>query len=251
MTPRIRILIVDDQTLVREGFRKLLEMEPDFEVVGTAADGEAAVAAAEQLYEKGVPPDVILMDIRMPRMDGIAATKALKQRWPGSHVVILTTFDDVELIREGLRAGALGYSLKDITAEQLSSTVRTAAGGQVLLQPDIAGKVFASLSPALPSSSTPQTPQTPPITQSAAGGAVVSTMSGHPSQAEAGLAEPLTDREREILALVGRGASNREIAEALYLTEGTVKNHMTSILNKIGVRDRTQAALKAREFGLA
>src|SRR5258708_9176558 len=116
MVERIRVLIVDDQTLVREGFRKLLELEPDFEVVDTASDGEAAVVATERLHKAGTPPDVILMDIRMPRMDGIAATRALKERWPDSHIVILTTFDDLELIRAGLHAGALGYSLKDITA---------------------------------------------------------------------------------------------------------------------------------------
>src|SRR2546421_1969083 len=113
MAQRIRVLIVDDQTLVREGFRKLLELEPDFEVVGTAGDGEAAIDAVEHLHQVGTPPNVILMDIRMPRMDGIAATSVVKARWPGSHIVILTTFDDTELIHAGLRAGALGYSLKD------------------------------------------------------------------------------------------------------------------------------------------
>src|ERR1700736_5218036 len=120
MAQRIRVLIVDDQTLVREGFRKLLELEPDFDVVGTAGDGEAAIAAVEHLHQAGTAPDVILMDIRMPRMDGIAATSVVKERWPDSHIVILTTFDDTELIHAGLRAGALGYSLKDITAEQLA-----------------------------------------------------------------------------------------------------------------------------------
>src|SRR5258707_8983909 len=123
MTQRIRVLIVDDQTLVREGFRKLLELEPDFEVVGTAANGEAALAAAERLYAAGTPPDVILMDIRMPHMDGIAATKTLNELSTGAHSVILTTFDDVDVIQEGLRAGSLGYSLKNITAEQLAMTI--------------------------------------------------------------------------------------------------------------------------------
>ena len=132
MTARIRVLIVDDQALVREGFRKLLEFEPDLEVVDTAGDGEAALATVERLYAQHTPPDVILMDIRMPRLDGIAATRAIKQGWPASHIVILTTFDDTELIYAGLRAGALGYSLKDITAEELAMTVRTAARGQAL-----------------------------------------------------------------------------------------------------------------------
>ncbi|HET6314669.1 MAG TPA: response regulator transcription factor [Chloroflexia bacterium] len=227
---------MDDQTLVREGFRKLLELEPDFEVVGTAGDGESAITAMERLAEAQTPPDVVLMDIRMPRMNGIEATRRIKQRWPGAHVVILTTFDDTELIQEGLSAGALGYSLKDITAEQLSMTVRLASSGQVLLQPNIASKVFASFSPA-----TPPTPPAPKEPHAPA----------PPGPTSPDLAEPLTEREREILTLVGKGASNREIAEALYLTEGTVKNHMTNILNKIGVRDRTQAALKARELGLS
>lgn len=239
-TQPIRVLIVDDQTLVREGFRKLLELEPDFEVVDTASSGEAALAAAERLHAAATPPDVVLMDIRMPHMDGIAATKAFKERWPGAHIVILTTFDDVELIQEGLRAGALGYSLKDITAEQLAMTIRTAAGGQVLLQPDIASKVFSTLTPpSAARSPTSSTSYIPPSTTST--NYIDNTA----------YVEELTEREREILALVAKGASNRQIAETLYLTEGTVKNHMSSILSKMGVRDRTQAALKAKELGLA
>jgi DNA-binding NarL/FixJ family response regulator len=236
MAQRIRVLIVDDQTLVREGFRKLLELEPDFEVVATARDGEAALAAVERLYSQSTPPDVILMDIRMPRVDGIAATQAIKQRWPESHIVILTTFDDTGLIRAGLKAGALGYALKDITSEELALTVRTAARGQALLQPDIASKVFSALAPSRPFHSTPD---------SSAISASTPTYIDPASSIE-----PLTEREREILELVARGASNRQIAENLYLTEGTVKNHMSNILSKLGVRDRTQAALKAKELGL-
>src|SRR5579883_1388073 len=140
MEQRIRVCIVDDQTLIREGFRKLLELEPDFQVVETASNGETALATIAQLYQAGTPPDVVLMDIRMPRMDGIAATKALKERWPTIHIVILTTFDDTEFIHAGLYAGALGYLLKDVTAEQLAATVRIAARGEVLLQPEIAQK---------------------------------------------------------------------------------------------------------------
>jgi len=240
MTTRIRVLIVDDQTLVREGFRKLLELESDFEVVRTASDGEAAITAVEHLHQAGTPPDVILMDIRMPRMDGIAATKALKERWPDSHIVILTTFDDTELIYAGLRAGALGYSLKDITAEQLAMTVRTAASGQVLFQPDIASKVLSAFAPSAPLRSPTPSPNAPS-----------SSFSPSSYIDATAYVEQLTGREREILMLVARGASNRQIAENLYLTEGTVKNHMSSILSKLGVRDRTQAALKAKELGLA
>ena len=237
MAEHIRILIVDDQTLVREGFRKLLELEPDFEVVGTASDGQTALDAVEQFATTNTLPDVILMDIRMPRMDGIAATKALKERWSSLHIVILTTFDDIELIHAGLRAGALGYSLKDITAEQLTMTVRTAARGQVLLQPDIASKVFSALS-------------TPPVnTSSSLPKATYSTPSSDYIDATM-LVEQLTEREREILALIAQGASNRQVAERLYVTEGTIKNHMSSILGKLGVRDRTQAVLKAKELGL-
>ena len=237
MAEHIRILIVDDQTLVREGFRKLLELEPDFEVVGTASDGQAALDAVEQFDTANTLPDVILMDIRMPRMDGIAATRALKERWPDLHIVILTTFDDIELIHAGLHAGALGYSLKDITAEQLAMTVRTAAHGQVLLQPDIASKVFSALptSSVNTSSSLPKTASSTPSSDY-----IDATM----------LVEQLTEREREILALIAQGASNRQVAERLYVTEGTIKNHMSSILGKLGVRDRTQAVLKAKELGL-
>lgn len=228
MTCRIRVLIVDDQTLLREGFRKLLELEPDIETVDTASDGESALAVAERLHANQTPPDVILMDIRMPRMDGISAIRAFKARWPDAHILILTTFDDTDLIYSGLRAGALGYLLKDITSEQLANAVRAAARGEVLLQPNIADKVFAALnqppSPRLPAA--PSKPAAPSI-----GGAV----------------EELTEREREILLLVARGATNREIGEALFITEGTVKNHMSNILSKLGLRDRTQAALYARE----
>jgi DNA-binding NarL/FixJ family response regulator len=236
MAQRIRVLIVDDQTLIREGLRKLLELEPDFEVVGTAADGEAALTLVESLHEQATPPDVILMDIRMPRVDGIAATGAIKKRWSDAHIVILTTFDDTELIHAGLRAGALGYSLKDITSEELAMTVRTAARGQVLLQPDIANKIFSALAPARASTPVPNLSK-----ESASAPTYIDSTA---------YVEQLTEREHEILRLVARGASNRQIAENLYLTEGTVKNHMSNILSKLGVRDRTQAAIKAKELGL-
>ncbi len=236
MTKLIRILIVDDQTLVREGFRKLLELEADFAIVGTTGDGEAAVALVEQLYQQGTPPDVILMDIRMPHMDGIAATQAIVAHRPDAHIIILTTFDDVELIHAGLRAGALGYSLKDITAEQLAMTIRTAANGQVLLQSTIASKAFSTFTSVPQASTASPSPNTrTPLSPDYINVAVQ--------------VEQLTDREREVLTLIAQGASNREVAERLYVTEGTVKNHMTNILSKLGVRDRTQAVLKAKELG--
>ncbi len=230
----IRILIVDDQTLVREGLRKLLEMESDFEIVETAHDGEEAMVLVEQLAAGQRAPDVILMDIRMPRMDGIIATRRLKERWPASHIVILTTFDDTELILAGLQAGALGYLLKDATSEQLASTIRTAAQGQILLQPSIVSKAFATF----------------PSDGSARRSLAQEPSSAHVYSASKEV-EHLTEREREILTMIAQGSSNRQIAETLFLAEGTVKNHISNILSKLEVRDRTQAALKARELGLA
>jgi len=227
MAERIRVLIVDDQRLLCEGFRKLIEIEPQLEVVGMAGDGEEALAATERLIAANTVPDVVLMDVRMPRLDGIAATRIFKERWPAIRIVILTTFDDRELIQAGLQAGASGYVLKDITAEQLATTIRGVAQGQVLLHPDVASAVVASFAQA---SSEPATAMSASVGVS-------------------GLTQ-LTDREREILALLARGASNREISETLYIAGGTVKNHLSNILSKLGVRDRTQAALKARELGL-
>ena len=230
MVERLRVLIVDDQRLLCEGFRKLIELEPDLEVVGMAGDGEEALAMVERLSATRTAPDVVLMDVRMPRLDGIAATRAIIERWPEIRVVILTTFDDRELIQAGLQAGALGYVLKDITAEQLATTIRVVAQGQVLLHPDVAHKVLASLSsaPIEPTMIAPATPAFVGVSDVA----------------------QLTEREREILALLARGASNREISETLYIAGGTVKNHLSNVLGKLGVRDRTQAALKARELGL-
>lgn len=226
----IRVMIVDDQRLLCEGFRKLIELEPNLEVVGMAGDGEEALAMVERLQAERTAPDVVLMDVRMPRLDGISATRALKERWPEIHIVILTTFDDQELIHTGLQAGAQGYILKDITAEQLATAIRVVALGQVLLHPDVAHKVIASFAPA-PSETAAVVPVTPVFSSE-------------------NMLSPLTEREREILTLLARGASNREISETLYIASGTVKNHLSNILGKLGVRDRTQAALKAREPGL-
>jgi DNA-binding NarL/FixJ family response regulator len=230
MAERLRVMIVDDQRLLREGFRKLIELEPDLEVVGMAGDSEEALTTVERLSATRTAPDVVLMDVRMPRLDGIHATRAIKERWPEIHIVILTTFDDQELIQAGLQAGALGYVLKDITAEQLAMTIRVVAQGQVLLHPDVAQKVLASLSPT-------------PIEQNVTTPATSAFVGINASS-------QLTEREQEILALLARGASNREISETLYIAGGTVKNHLSNILGKLGVRDRTQAALKARELGL-
>lgn len=236
MDEPIRVLIVDDQRLLCEGFRKLIELEPDLDVVGMAGNGEEALALTERLMAANRPPNVVLMDVRMPHLDGIAATRIFKDRWPEIQVVILTTFDDRELIHAGLQAGAQGYVLKDITTEQLAAAIRAVAQGQVLLHPEVASAVIASLSTPSTSASAPHeiATITPPSLASS----------------EVGVFAPLTEREREILALLARGASNREISQTLYIASGTVKNHLSNIMGKLGVRDRTQAALKARELGL-
>jgi DNA-binding NarL/FixJ family response regulator len=223
MAEHIRVLIVDDQRLLCEGFRKLIEIAPNLEVVGMAGDGEEALTITERLVVAGTAPDVVLMDVRMPRLDGIATTRVFKERWPQIRIVILTTFDDRELIHAGMQAGAQGYILKDITAEQLATTIHGVAQGQVLLHLDVANEVFGSFTEAPPA---------------APKGGVASDLS------------QLTGREQEILALLAHGASNREISETLFIAGGTVKNHLSNILSKLGVRDRTQAALKARELGL-
>jgi DNA-binding NarL/FixJ family response regulator len=216
----IRILLVDDQTLIRQGIRLLLAGEPDLQVVGEAANGLEALACLDALK-----PDVILMDVRMPEMDGVTATRAVVARYPACSVIILTTFDDDETIFEGLRAGARGYLLKDINADEMTAAIRTVASGGALIQPSITRKVLAEFTrlatPQLHSSAKPQP-----------------------------LVEPLTDREMEVLKLLAEGLSNREIAERLIITEGTVKNHVSNLIAKLNVRDRTQAILKAQEFGL-
>jgi len=217
MANKIRILLVDDQRLMREGLRTLLELEPDLQVAGEAGDGQAALDAYATLE-----PDVVLMDIRMPGMDGVEATRRLREQWPAARVIILTTFDDDASVFEGLRAGALGYLLKDVSGHELAEAVRTVAGGGALIEPSVARRVLAEFARLAP-------PARP---------------------AEAGLAEPFSEREREIVRLLAAGLSNREIGDRLCLAEGTVKNYVTTILQKLGARDRTQAALRAREMGL-
>ena len=214
---RIKILLVDDQALFREGLRTLLSVQPDLEVVGEAANGEEAVQQAMRLR-----PAVVLMDLQMPVLDGVAATRRLRADLPGSRVIVLTTFDDDEYVFEGLRAGAVGYLLKDAPSEKLFEAIRAAARGESFLQPSVAAKVVAEFARL----SDRRTPLKQP------------------------LVEQLSERELEILRLVASGASNKEIAAKLLIAEGTVKNHVTNILGKLEVRDRTQAALKARDLGL-
>ncbi len=214
---RIRVLLVDDQELFREGLRTLLSMQPGLEVVGEAVNGEDAIARVRTLA-----PDVVLMDLRMPVLGGVEATRRLRHAAPGSHVIVLTTFDDDEEVFDALRAGAVGYLLKDAPVEKLVEAIRAAARGESFLQPAIAAKVVAEFS---------RLSQTRPARRSV-------------------LVENLSDRECQVLRHLAHGMSNKEIAVSLNLAEGTVKNHMTSILGKLGVLDRTQAALKARELGL-
>lgn len=217
----IRILLVDDQTLIRQGIQTLLELEPDLSVVGMAGDGRHALELAEQLH-----PDVVLMDIRMPEMDGISATRALLARNSAQAVIILTTFDDGEYVLEGLKAGARGYLLKDINSDEMIAAVRAAAANQMLIQPYLTSKIMAELSK---------------LSQQ-------HTEQAHMSEAVASL--QLTERELDVLRAMARGLSNREIGLQLNITEGTVKNHVSNLLGKLNVRDRTQAILKAQEMKL-
>lgn len=218
----IRLLLVDDQTLVRQGIQTLMELEDDFEVIGLANNGREALAMVEQLR-----PDVVLMDVRMPVMDGVAATREICQRFPETQIIILTTFDDDEYVFEGLRAGARGYLLKDVNSDELANAVRTVAAGQALIQPSIASKVVAEFA-RMGSTANRLKPSSPP---------------------EMPL-EHLTERELEVLRALAAGLSNKEIAEKLVITEGTVKNHVSNLLNKLDVRDRTQAVLKAQQLQL-
>jgi len=217
VTRQIRVLLVDDQRLMRDGLRTLLELEPDLEVVGEAGDGQAAL----DTYA-AVQPDVVLMDIRMPIMDGVEATWRLCARWPEARVIILTTFDDDAYVFDGLRAGALGYLLKAVSGQELAEAIRTVVSGGALIEPSVARKVVAEFARLVPPA----------------------------RSSESSLPEPLSEREVEILRLLGQSLTNREIALKLSLAEGTVKNYVTNILQKIGARDRTQAVLRAQELGL-
>lgn len=212
----IRVLLVDDQKLFREGVSTLLSIHDDVEIVGEASNGQQAIDQTQALS-----PNVILMDLRMPEMGGVTATEQIKENFPDSRVIVLTTFDDDESIFDALRAGAVGYLLKDVSSQKLIEAIRITAAGGSFLHPSVASKVVAGIS------SRPPAPE--PVQQ---------------------LVEPLSKRELEILQFIGGGSSNREIANELFLSEGTVKNHVTNILGKMGVRDRTQAAIMGKEIGL-
>jgi DNA-binding NarL/FixJ family response regulator len=212
----IKVLVADDEALLRAAFSSLIEAEDDLEVAGTAANGQQAVELAASLA-----PDVIVMDVRMPVMDGIEATRRITRDRPGSRVLILTTFDLDEYVYAALRAGASGFALKNRPPEELLSGIRTVAAGEALLAPSVTRRIIAHFTGR--TAATARTPW--------------------------GLAE-LTDREREVLELVARGLSNAELAETLHVTLPTAKTHVSRILTKLGARDRTQLVILAYESGI-
>ncbi|MEV4572015.1 response regulator transcription factor [Nonomuraea jabiensis] len=214
----IRVLLVDDQELMRQGLRKMLEIEDGIEVAGEAADGEEALLVAADCR-----PDVALVDARMPRMDGVELISHLSARHPGVAAIVLSTFDEDDYIFGALRGGAVGYLLKDCTPEELVDSVRRAGRGETVLASPVAARLVAELR------RTPPTP-TPPTGPAA------------PRDRDRGRGR-LSDREAQVAALIAAGASNREIAVRLRITEGTVKNHVSSLLRKYGLRDRTRLAL--------
>jgi len=211
----IQVLLVDDQNLIRQGLTALLELEPDIKIVGQAGNGDIALKLVAELN-----PDVVLMDVRMPIMDGVAATREIKTHFPEVKVLVLTTFDDDEYVQSALQNGAMGYLLKDTPSEELAIAIRAVNRGYTQLGPGIVKKLMTQFAVSNNQSSPP-----PP----------------------ANLVE-LTPREKEVLRLIVQGDSNKEIAQKLYISEGTVKNHVTNILNRLGLRDRTQAAIFANSF---
>jgi DNA-binding NarL/FixJ family response regulator len=211
----ISVLLVDDQTLVRQGVRSLLDLSDEIRVVAEAADGQQAL---QMIPEVG--PDVVLLDMRMPNMSGLDVLNAMKDREGMPPVIILTTFDDDQLVLAGIKAGAKGYLLKDVSLEQLVDAVKTVAGGGSLVAPVVTQRLLSGLKNMQNDFASLDRP------------------------------DPLTDRETEILRLMASGYSNKEIANSLGVAEGTVKNHVSNILSKLGVRDRTRAVLKAFELGI-
>lgn len=209
----IRILLVDDQHIIRQGLKSMLESNADMQVIGEAENGQRALDQIPTLH-----PDLVLMDIRMPVMDGVAATGAIAQQYPNIKVLVLTTFDDDEYVSQAMRMGAKGYLLKDTEPDELALAIRSVYKGHTQLGPGLFEK-------ALMSTPTPTEPVQPP-----------------PELAQ------LTPRELEVLHLLARGANNREIAQALFLSENTIKNYLTNILNRLNLRDRTQAALLAQSL---
>lgn len=224
----IRVLLVDDHAMLRAGFRTILETQPDITVVGEAATGADAVAQASALR-----PDVITMDVQMPDMDGIEATRLIvADPEVAAAIAIVTTFDRDDYLHRALEAGASGFLLKNADAEDLIAAVRALAAGDGMLAPEVTRRVLARFA------ATPATP-------------VAASVAAAPARAAAVLAEPLTERESEVLTLLADARSNAEIAGALYIGEATVKTHVSRILQKLGARDRVQAVVLAHRLGLA
>jgi DNA-binding NarL/FixJ family response regulator len=213
----IRILLVEDQEIVRRGLKTLLETKPDLAVIGEANNGQQAIDIVDEWAHNNSVPDLVLMDIRMPVMDGVKTTQILCEKYPGIRILILTTFDDSAYVAEALRFGAKGYLLKDTPSNELAEAIRSIHRGYTQFGPGILEKMIAHV----PTAEAEKTPDAPP-----------------------GLAE-LTQREKEVLRMIAAGSSNREIAQALFLSEGTVRNHISHILSRLNVRDRTQAAILA------
>ncbi|PMB39733.1 DNA-binding response regulator [Fischerella thermalis CCMEE 5205] len=208
----IRLLLVDDQTLIRDGIRAMLNLEPDLEVVGIADNGESAIAQV-----KALQPDVVLMDVRMPVMDGRVATGIISEQFPNIKVIVLSTFDDDEYIADAMRAGAKGYLLKDMPSEELAQAIRFVHKGYTQMGPGLLEKIIAKVQVSEPVS--PKLPE-PKL-------------------------DLLTDREQDVLRLIAIGATNREIAQQLYISEGTVKTHVTHLLNRLNLKNRSQLAIYA------
>lgn len=220
----VRVLVCDDQEVVREGMRAILAVSPDVEVVACARHGEEALALTASTR-----PDVVLMDLKMPVMDGVEATRRIVAAHPGVRVLVLTTYDGDGWVLDAVRAGAAGYLLKDLPRERLVEAITDAAAGRTPVDPAVAGTLFTAVAG----------------TASRAPGAVPGRAPGPPGW------QALTGRDREVLALLARGLSNADIAASLYLAEGTVRNRVSSVLAKLGVSDRTQAAVLALRHGLA
>ncbi len=214
MVKPMKILICDDQAVIRDGLEMLLSLEKDFQIVGCAQDGQEALELTAQKS-----PDLILMDLKMPGMNGIEATREIRKKFPRVKILVLTTYDDDEWVFDAIRAGASGYLLKDTPRQKIVEAIRGTLAGKTFVDPSVAGKLLQQVA-------------------------------GQPSQPASLLAQKLTERELDVLRLLAKGMTNAEIAAALYLSEGTVRNHISAILEKLGVSDRTQAAVIAIQHGL-
>ena len=239
----IRILICEDQTLMREGLRTVLDLEPGFQVVGEASDGADAVRLTERLR-----PDIVLMDVRMPRQNGVQATAAITALGLPSRVIMLTTFDYEDYVFDAIKAGAVGYLLKDMPAAELAATVRLVAAGESFIQPAVATRLLMEFGRRSSSAAVDDPPPATTLPPARDRDAEPSRTVDESELSE--YVEQLSQREGDVLRLLAQGASNRDIAERLVLAEGTIKNHVSNILAKLHANNRTQAANLARERGL-